>query len=77
MRDRTKNQQRILLIREFGGLERKRLCDGVMPLEFQRWLDLTGQISQNFAKLRQAGPYPLSRFAAEVGKASVRISVDQ
>lgn len=43
------------LMREFGGLERKRLGDGVTPLEFRRRLDLKGQIGQNFGKSRQAG----------------------
>ena len=42
-------------MREFGGLERKRLGSGVSALEFQRWLDLKGQIGQNFARSRKAG----------------------
>ena len=50
MRDRTKVQQLMPLMREFGGLERKRLGAGVTPLEYQRWLDLKGQIGKNFAK---------------------------
>ncbi|MEM9177425.1 MAG: hypothetical protein AAGC67_19595 [Myxococcota bacterium] len=55
MRDRTKVQQLMPLIREFGGLERKRLGAGVTPLEYQRWLDLKGQIGKTFAKSREAG----------------------
>ena len=55
MRDRTKVQQLMPLMREFGGLERKRLSAGVTPLEYQRWLDLKGQIGKQFAKSREAG----------------------
>ena len=55
MRDRTKVQQLMPLMREFGGLERKRLGAGVTPLEFQRWLDLKGQIRRSFARSRKAG----------------------
>jgi len=55
MRDRTKVQQLMPLMREFGGLERKRLGAGVTPLEYQRWLDLKGQIGNNFAKSRADG----------------------
>ena len=55
MRDRTKVQQLMPLMREFGGLERKRLGAGVTPLEYQRWLDLKGQIGKNFAKARADG----------------------
>lgn len=42
-------------MREFGALERKRLGPGVSALEFQRWLDLKGQIGSSFARSRQAG----------------------
>jgi Tfp pilus assembly protein PilZ len=39
------------LLREYGGLERKRVCDGVTPLEYQRWRELeeklTNQIFQS------------------------------
>jgi len=55
MRDRTKVQQLMPLMREFGGLERKRLGEGITPLEYQRWLDLKGRIGKSFAKSRQAG----------------------
>ena len=55
MRDRTKVQQLMPLMREFGGLERKRLGPGVTPLEFQRWLDLKGQIGKTFSKSRADG----------------------
>ena len=55
MQDRTKVQHLLPLMREFGGLERKRLGPGVTPLEYQRWLDLKGQMGQNFAKSREAG----------------------
>ena len=55
MRDRTKVQQLMPLMREFGSLERKRLGAGVTPLEYQRWLDLKGKIGKSFAKSRQAG----------------------
>lgn len=55
MRERTKVQQLMPLMREFGGLERKRLGAGVTPLEYQRWLDLKGQIGKSFSKSREAG----------------------
>lgn len=55
MRDRAKVQQLMPLIKEFGGLERKRLGKGVTPLEFRRWFDLKSQMGQNFGKSRQAG----------------------
>ena len=55
MRERTKVQQLMPLMREFGGLERKRLGVGVTPLEYQRWLDLKGQIGKTFAKSRAEG----------------------
>lgn len=36
-----KNVARLLpLLREYGSLERKRIREGVTPLEYQRWLDL-------------------------------------
>lgn len=65
MRDRTKVQQLMPLMREFGGLERRRLGEGVTPLEFQRWLDLKGQIGRSFEKSRKAG---LSAMGGEGGK---------
>ncbi len=43
------------LMREFGSLERERLGAGVTPLEYQRWLDLKGQIGRSFVKSREAG----------------------
>ena len=55
MRDRTKVQQLMPLMRAFGGLERKRLGSGVTPLEYQRWLDLKGKIGSPFAKSRADG----------------------
>ncbi|CAN0249344.1 unnamed protein product [Discosporangium mesarthrocarpum] len=55
MRDRTRVQKLMPLMREFGSLERKRLGAGVTPLEYQRWLDLKGQIGHSFAKSRRAG----------------------
>ena len=55
MQDRTKVQQLMPLMREFGGLERKRLSAGVTPLEYQRWLDLKGQMGKRFAKSRADG----------------------
>lgn len=66
MRDRTKVQQLMPLMREFGGLERKRLGAGVTPLEFQRWLDLKGQIGRSFEKSRKAG---LSAIGGDPGSA--------
>ena len=59
MRDRPKVQQLMLLIRKFGGLERKRPGNGATPLEFQRCFDLKGQKGQNFGKSRQAGLYAM------------------
>jgi hypothetical protein len=55
MQDRAKIQRLMPLMREFGALERQRLGAGVTPLEFQRWLDLKGQIGRNFAESRAAG----------------------
>lgn len=55
MRERTRVQQLMPLMREFGGLERKRLGPGVTPLEYQRWLDLKGQIGKGFSKSREDG----------------------
>lgn len=55
MQERTKVHHLMPLMREFGGLERQRLGAGVTPLEFQRWLDLKGQIGRNFARSRSAG----------------------
>jgi len=40
------------LMREFGSLQRKRLSEGVTPLEHQRWLDLGHQIGKNFGRAR-------------------------
>ena len=74
MRDRTKVQQLMPLMREFGGLERKRLGAGVTPLEFQRWLDLKGQIGRSFEKSRKAG---LSAMGGDAGPARpTRLVVD-
>jgi Tfp pilus assembly protein PilZ len=55
MQDQTKVQHLMPLMREFGGLERQRLGAGVSPLEFQRWLDLKGQIGKTFAQSRADG----------------------
>ena len=55
MGDRTRIQQLMPLMREFGSLERQRLGAGVTPLEYQRWLDLKGRIGQAFARSREAG----------------------
>lgn len=55
MQERTKVQHLMPLMREFGGLERQRLGDGVTPLEYQRWLDLKSQIGRAFARSREAG----------------------
>ncbi len=66
MQVRTKVHHLMPLMREFGGLERKRLGAGVTPLEFQRWLDLKSQIGRTFAKSREAG---LSAIGGSDGKA--------
>jgi len=50
MSDRLKMQKLLPLMREFGSLERKRLGEGVTPVEYQRWLDLKTQIGKNVAK---------------------------
>jgi uncharacterized protein (TIGR02266 family) len=34
------------LLREYGGLERKRIQEGVTPLEYQRWLELERTLSK-------------------------------
>ncbi len=49
MKDRTKVQHWMPLMREFGGLQRKRFGEGVTPLEYQRCLDLKRQIGRKFA----------------------------
>jgi Tfp pilus assembly protein PilZ len=54
MGDRSKIQRLMPLMREFGGLERKRVSEGVTPLEFQRCLDLKSQIGLSFGALGQA-----------------------
>lgn len=64
MRDRTRVQHLMPLMREFGGLERKRLGAGVTPLEYQRWLDLKGQMGQRFARSRAEGLAALGGAAA-------------
>lgn len=38
------------------------------PLEFQRWLDLKGQIGQNFAKSTQAGLSAMAETARRCGR---------
>jgi len=55
MYDRSKIQHLMPLMREFGGLERKRVAGGVTPLEYQRCLDLKGQIGRCFDALSEAG----------------------
>jgi hypothetical protein len=54
MGGRTKIQHLMPLMREFGGLERKRVGEGVTPLEYQRRLDLKCQIGRSFAALGEA-----------------------
>ncbi len=36
------------LLREYAQLNRKRKADGVTPLEYQRWLDLSGKLKKTF-----------------------------
>ena len=38
------------LLREFGTLERKRVREGVTPLEYQRWRDLEDALSEQIFK---------------------------
>ncbi len=66
MQEGKRIQQLMPLMREFGALERKRLGEGVTPLEYQRWLDLKSRIGQRFAKSREAG---LSALGGEPGRA--------
>jgi hypothetical protein len=49
MQDPVDVRQLMPLMREFGDLARRRVGVGVTPLEYQRYLDLKGQIGQNFA----------------------------
>jgi Tfp pilus assembly protein PilZ len=55
MREGTGIQRLMPLMREFGALERRRLGEGVTPLEYQRWLDLKSRIGRRFARSREAG----------------------
>lgn len=58
MDDRTRIQRLMPLMREFGGLERKRVGEGVTPLEYQRCLDLKTQIGRSLlapGEARRAG----------------------
>lgn len=55
MQEGTKVQHLMPLMREYGSLERQRLGAGVTPLEFQRWLDLKGQIGKAFSPSREGG----------------------
>ncbi len=50
MQDPAKMQKLLPLMREYGSLERKRIGEGVTPLEYQRWLDLRDRIGKNVEK---------------------------
>jgi Tfp pilus assembly protein PilZ len=39
------------LLREYGTLERKRVCDGVTPLEYRRWCELDSKLSGHVAQV--------------------------
>lgn len=55
-----KNMMKLLpLLREYGGLERKRIREGVTPLEYQRWLDLERMLSKQI--FHGQGPGGLER----------------
>jgi type IV pilus assembly protein PilZ len=45
MSDRQSMMRLLPLLREYGGLERKRVQDGVTPLEYQRWRDLEQKLA--------------------------------
>jgi len=47
------------LLREYGALERKRVADGVTPLEYQRWRDLEETLSQQI--FQDARPHAVER----------------
>lgn len=47
------------LLREYGALERKRVRDGVTPIEYQRWRDLEEKLSQQI--FQEAGPQAIER----------------
>jgi len=65
MSDRPKMQKLLPLMREYGGLERKRLGEGVTPLEYQRWLDLKGQIGGSIEKRDAPSSDPIERRRSE------------
>ena len=50
MSERSRVQHLMPLMREYGTLERRRLGEGIDPLEYQRWLDLKRQIGRNFGR---------------------------
>lgn len=45
MSDRQSMMRLLPLLREYGGLERKRVRDGVTPIEYQRWRDLEQKLA--------------------------------
>lgn len=47
------------LLREYGALERKRVREGVTPLEYQRWQDLEKQLANQI--FQEAGPEGVER----------------
>lgn len=47
------------LLREYGALERKRVREGVTPLEYQRWRDLEQKLSSQI--FQEAGDYAVER----------------
>jgi len=47
------------LLREYGALERKRVREGVTPVEYQRWRDLEEKLSKQI--FQDAGPQAVER----------------
>ncbi len=44
------------LLREYVGLNRRRVAEGITPLEYQRWLDLGEQLARSFPNHPRLGP---------------------
>jgi len=64
MPDRPDIQQLMPLLREFGSLRRKRLSEGMTPLEYQRWLDLRNRIGDEFAAVHPEAESPTQNKSA-------------
>jgi hypothetical protein len=65
MQDPAKINKLLPLMREYGGLERKRVGEGVTPLEYQRWLDLRAKIGSNVERPPSQTPEVYERRRAE------------